>query len=98
MKKLIVVAIVLFLAWHQYGKYREEAVLRVQASDTPPSEPAAFPRKPVSAPGNSFKCDGRIYCSQMTSCEEATFFLKNCPGVKMDGNNDGVPCEQQWCR
>lgn len=44
-----------------------------------------------------FSCDGRAYCSQMTSCEEATFFLRNCPGVKMDGNNDGVPCEQQWC-
>ncbi|WP_369632808.1 MULTISPECIES: excalibur calcium-binding domain-containing protein [unclassified Variovorax] len=34
----------------------------------------------------------------MTSCQEATYFLKNCTGVKMDGNNDGVPCEQQWCR
>ncbi len=45
----------------------------------------------------NFACDGRAYCSQMTSCEEATFFLQNCPGVKMDGNNDGVPCEQQWC-
>lgn len=46
---------------------------------------------------SSFKCDSRIYCSQMTSCEEATFFLRNCPNVKMDGNNDGVPCEKQWC-
>ena len=47
---------------------------------------------------SSFRCDGRTYCSQMTSCEEATFFLQNCPNVKMDGNNDGVPCEKQWCR
>jgi hypothetical protein len=23
--------------------------------------------------------------------------LKNCPGAEMDGNHDGVPCEQQWC-
>lgn len=46
----------------------------------------------------SSRCDGRIYCSQMTSCQEATFFLRNCPGTKMDGNNDGVPCEKQWCR
>lgn len=45
----------------------------------------------------SFRCDGRVYCSQMTSCAEARFFLKSCPGVKMDGNGDGVPCEQQWC-
>jgi hypothetical protein len=34
----------------------------------------------------------------MTSCEEAEYFLRNCPGVQMDGNNDGEPCEQQWCR
>lgn len=45
----------------------------------------------------SFRCDGRTHCSQMTSCAESKFFLKNCPGVQMDGNNDGVPCEQQWC-
>ena len=46
---------------------------------------------------SKFTCDGRIYCSQMTSCEEAEFFLENCPGVKMDGGGDGVPCERQWC-
>lgn len=45
-----------------------------------------------------YSCDGRLHCSQMTSCEEATFFQRNCPGVMMDGNNDGVPCERQWCR
>jgi len=47
---------------------------------------------------SSFKCDGRTRCSQMTSCEEATFFLRNCPNVKMDGDGDGIPCEDQWCR
>jgi micrococcal nuclease len=44
------------------------------------------------------RCDGRRYCSQMGSCEEATWFLENCPGTQMDGDNDGVPCETQWCR
>lgn len=44
-----------------------------------------------------YQCDGRIYCSQMTSCEEATWFLRNCQDTKMDGNHDGVPCESQWC-
>jgi endonuclease YncB( thermonuclease family) len=43
------------------------------------------------------RCDGRTHCSQMTSCAEAKYFLQNCPGVKMDGNGDGVPCERQWC-
>lgn len=47
--------------------------------------------------GGQFQCDGRIYCSEMTSCAEAKFFLNNCPGVKMDGGGDGVPCEKQWC-
>jgi len=45
----------------------------------------------------TFSCDGRTHCSQMTSCAEATFFLRNCPDVRMDGNDDGVPCERQWC-
>lgn len=71
-------------------------------------EPLAVPvttarrSAPGQKEGNSraqrFTCDGRTYCSQMTSCEEATFFLKNCPGAKMDGNNDGIPCEKQWCK
>ena len=46
----------------------------------------------------TYQCDGRTYCSQMTSCEEATFFINNCPDTKMDGDNDGVPCESQWCQ
>ncbi|MEY4753994.1 MAG: hypothetical protein RJA44_1669 [Pseudomonadota bacterium] len=44
-----------------------------------------------------FSCDGRQYCSQMRSCAEAKYFLANCPGVKMDGDGDGIPCEAQWC-
>ena len=46
---------------------------------------------------SNFTCDGREHCSQMTSCEEATYFINNCPNTKMDGNHDGVPCERQWC-
>ncbi|MGV8918453.1 MAG: excalibur calcium-binding domain-containing protein [Pseudomonas sp.] len=49
---------------------------------------------PPSAP---FKCDGRKYCTQMTSCAEAKQFLQRCPGTQMDGDNDGIPCESQWC-
>jgi Excalibur calcium-binding domain len=45
----------------------------------------------------NYRCDGRTHCSHMTSCEEATWFLRNCPDTKMDGDHDGIPCEQQWC-
>lgn len=54
---------------------------------------AALPNSQVQ----TFNCDGRKHCSQMSSCEEATFFLRNCPGTQMDGDADGVPCEQQLC-
>lgn len=40
---------------------------------------------------------GRSFCSQMTSCAEAKYFLGHCPNVKMDGDHDGIPCERQWC-
>lgn len=43
------------------------------------------------------ECDGRRYCSQMHSCAEAEWFLENCPGMEMDGDGDGVPCERQFC-
>ena len=42
---------------------------------------------------NGYRCDGRVHCSQMNSREEARWFTRNCPGTKMDGNNDGEPCE-----
>lgn len=47
---------------------------------------------------SKFKCDGRTTCSTMSSCEEASFFTKNCPNTKMDGDGDGIPCEDQWCQ
>jgi len=59
--------------------------------------PAVESNLAVERDTSRFRCDGRTHCSQMTSCEEATFFLQNCPGVKMDGEGDGVPCESQWC-
>jgi endonuclease YncB( thermonuclease family) len=66
---------------------------------TPPSSAVTKATAPaVAMLGSKYRCDGRTYCSQMTSCEEANWFVKNCPGAKMDGNNDGVPCEKQWCK
>ena len=50
-----------------------------------------------NTPSANYQCTGKVYCSEMTSCAEAKFYLRNCPGTKMDGDNDGVPCEQQWC-
>ena len=48
-----------------------------------------------STPG--FQCRGKSRCNEMVSCDEATFYLENCPGVEIDGDGDGIPCESQWC-
>ena len=87
---LIALALVAALGWYGYGEYQRQVAARAQPVQGVPAAPD------VLATGN-FRCDGRTHCSQMTSCTEAKYFLKNCPGVQMDGNNDGVPCEQQWC-
>ncbi len=54
-------------------------------------------RRNSTSNSSRFQCRGKRYCSEMTSCAEAEFYLRNCPGTKMDGDNDGRPCEDQWC-
>ncbi len=54
------------------------------------------PKQAITTPmptSQKFSCDGRQHCSQMTSRAEAEYFIKNCPNTKMDGDHDGVPCE-----
>lgn len=51
-----------------------------------------------ASPRPVFACDGRTRCGQMTSCAEAKYFLASCPNTEMDGDHDGIPCEQQWCQ
>ena len=74
--------------------------LNAEARNRRAAAAAKAPEKVApAAPSEStgFSCDGRRYCSQMKSCAEAKYFLANCPGVKMDGDKNGIPCEQQWC-
>ena len=85
-------ALVMLIAIGSYA-YRHASRLHQMASA---SRKVAVPDAPP-APISGSRCDGRTYCSQMTSCAEATYFLQNCPGTQMDGNGDGVPCEKQWC-
>ena len=60
-----------------------------------PATPSAAALQLQATP--RFACQGKQYCKQMSSCEEATFYLNNCPDVKIDGDGDGIPCEEQWC-
>ena len=93
MKRIILLLLLVISCWYGYKQYQFQAQISAESA----IEIAALTAPPLESEGR-FKCDGRTYCSQMTSCAEATFFLKTCPGTKMDGNNDGIPCEKQWCK
>lgn len=40
----------------------------------------------------SFTCGAKRTCKQMTSCEEATYYLTTCGVRSLDGNSDGIAC------
>lgn len=87
--RLIAVLGVTVLGAYGYSQYMKQVV----PADSPTQNVSMPPAPAKSSPS----CDGRTMCSQMTSCAEATFFIRNCPNTKMDGDGDGVPCESQWC-
>ncbi|WP_115511396.1 cold shock domain-containing protein [Xanthomonas arboricola] len=69
----------------------------LQSSPARTATAAAGRTSATPAPTPHDSCGGRKHCSQMTSCDDATWVLRNCPDTTMDGDHDGVPCEQQWC-
>jgi len=60
-----------------------------------PVAPTAAPTSAATSGG--FTCAGKRYCREMTSCEEAKFYLTQCGVSSLDGNHDGVPCAK-LCR
>ena len=76
--------------------------LWAQSNPTPPWEwrklhpsiqPVTVAASPI-AQGPGTNCGNKKHCSEMSSCEEAKYYFAQC-GVKiLDGDGDGVPCEQ----
>lgn len=64
---------------------------RPQRSAQPPADQA--PRLVPGAQGSARSCGAKLYCTQMTSCEEAQFYFRQCGLSRLDGDSDGVPCE-----
>ena len=99
-KALIGILLVVGVGLFAYSRYIRQVAPIQQLVPAYVEEPIPVPLpvpKAIEASSQNFQCDGRKHCSQMTSCSEAKFFLRNCPDVRMDGNHDGIPCEQQWC-
>lgn len=108
MKKIVLVIVLLIVAFYSYQYFQTKSDIDNNASagaalsamsiaDVDSIAPTYVDDAPTPPVATSFSCDGRQHCSQMTSCAEATYFIQHCPNTQMDGNNDGVPCEQQWC-
>lgn len=105
MKGMLLVVAVTFAAGMLAGKVVFREAVAVESSCPDPVQqitiddeylapmPQTAPRLPAKP---RFQCDGRQHCSQMSSKEEAQFFLENCPDTKMDGDNDGEACERQF--
>lgn len=76
----------------------EDSGTPVNMGEPVPPVPAPGDKQASIRPSQDFECDNsRIYCSQMTSCDEAIFFHKHCPGVMLDMDGDGNPCDKEWC-
>lgn len=82
--------------------------LWAQASPQPPwqwrrSHPSASakPSRPSAPSGITapvmlydMECGRKRRCSQMTSCDEAMFYFTYCEVATLDGNHDGMPCDE----
>ena len=58
-----------------------------RGSESKSAKPPAPSGKP---PG---RCGEKRFCKEMSSCDEARYFLTVCSVKKLDGNGDGTPCE-----
>ncbi|WP_019520375.1 cold shock domain-containing protein [Faucicola boevrei] len=98
LSKIIGVFVLVSIGYFVYGNFIKSTEPEFTPIQTVVSTPIQKPAQTISKPKKSYVCDGRQHCSQMTSKEEAQYFLKHCPDVKMDGDRDGDACEDQFGR
>ncbi len=48
---------------------------------------------PPSNESDGYSCGSKKYCTQMYSCDEAMYYFETCNLYRLDGDNDGIPCE-----
>ncbi len=69
--------------------------LWAQSTPTPPWQwrKTHAATKPPQPAAQGATCGSKARCAQMSSCAEAKFYLTRCGVKTLDGNSDGVPCE-----
>lgn len=68
-RMLIALALMAVIGWFAFDAYQAK---RSRAAQSMPAPELSEPRDAASR----LRCDGRTMCSQMTSCQEATFFRR----------------------
>jgi cold shock CspA family protein len=91
---ILLVAGIAFAGWSYFQRKQADQLTTDDQQVEPATLIAERQRETAEAEQTPlFQCDGRVYCSDMRSRAEAEFFVKHCPGTKMDGDGDGEPCE-----
>lgn len=92
-----IIAVLGFIAVNKYNHYKTNEQFNNHTPVITNADLATFdaqyPKIVIPKNTHNFTCDGRQYCTEMRSREEAVFFINNCPNTKMDGDGDGKPCE-----
>ena len=94
------------MAWEYSHYHRDKSLIALQgeaqrarrglwadANPVPPWEFRKSHKTTREVPTLNAACGKKHYCSQMTSCAEATFYLTHCRVKTLDKDGDGVPCE-----
>jgi endonuclease YncB( thermonuclease family) len=69
-------------------------ILAAQSSNTTPTKNKGAKSANEKPASGAYSCSGgKKYCKDMTSCEEATFYLNQCGHKNLDRDGDGKPCE-----
>ena len=88
-----IIAVLGFVAVNKYNTHSSSQIPVITNDDLATFD-AQYPKIVIPKNTQNFTCDGRQYCTEMRSREEAVFFINNCPNTKMDGDRDGDPCER----
>ena len=102
MKSVIVLVLLAAVGWFGLEKYQDRlhAQREAEYASQPFKKKQPLPAAKSNEPAVSFfSCDpSRTTCKQMTSCEEARYYIKTCPGFNSGVFGEEASCERQWCK
>ncbi|OYZ24308.1 MAG: hypothetical protein B7Y39_01245 [Bdellovibrio sp. 28-41-41] len=65
-----------------------------KARSTPEINSERNPENTVLSNKEIYSCTPRKTCKEMDACEEVLYHFEICENKRLDGNNDGIPCEK----